>query len=122
MGAQQRHRPGRAALPALTFMTPDVNLPTVVAAPEAASIGQTPDGALPIVIFDSRLARVHHVDGDGALVDDKSTQDPAQPTHLSGAFEAACAPCPAQQYRCWCTGLPRLRGHRPRLLLRPLRL
>ncbi|MGY6026904.1 DUF6879 family protein [Streptomyces spinosirectus] len=38
-------------------------------------------------LFDSRLARVHHFDGDGALVDDEFTEDPAVLKHLSAAFE-----------------------------------
>lgn len=39
-------------------------------------------------LFDGRLARVHHFDGDGAVVDDEFTEDPALIKHLSDAFEA----------------------------------
>ncbi|MFF7889395.1 DUF6879 family protein [Streptomyces sp. NPDC020794] len=39
-------------------------------------------------LFDGRLARVHHFDGDGAVVQDEFTEDPAVIKHLSDAFEA----------------------------------
>lgn len=39
-------------------------------------------------LFDGRLARVHHFDGDGAVVDDEFTEDPAIVKHLADAFEA----------------------------------
>ncbi|MFI6661512.1 DUF6879 family protein [Streptomyces sp. NPDC050523] len=39
-------------------------------------------------LFDGQLARVHHFDGDGALVDDEFSEDPAVLKHLSAAFEA----------------------------------
>ncbi|WP_155053868.1 DUF6879 family protein [Streptomyces blattellae] len=39
-------------------------------------------------LFDGRLARVHHFDGEGAVVDDEFTEDPALIKHLSTAFEA----------------------------------
>lgn len=38
-------------------------------------------------LFDGRLARVHHFDGDGALVNDEFTHDPGLLKHLSAAFE-----------------------------------
>lgn len=38
-------------------------------------------------LFDGRLARVHHFDGDGAVVDDEFTEDPATVKHLADAFE-----------------------------------
>ncbi|WP_031480962.1 DUF6879 family protein [Streptomyces bicolor] len=40
-------------------------------------------------IFENRLARVHHFDGAGAVVEDEFTEDPALIKHLSAAFEAA---------------------------------
>jgi hypothetical protein len=39
-------------------------------------------------LFDGRLARVHHFDGDGAVVDDEFSEDPALIKHLVAAFEA----------------------------------
>ncbi|SMF23539.1 DUF6879 family protein [Streptomyces sp. Amel2xC10] len=39
-------------------------------------------------LFDDRLVRVHHFDGDGAVVEDEFTEDPVLIKHLSAAFEA----------------------------------
>ncbi|WP_405906329.1 hypothetical protein OG742_11325 [Streptomyces sp. NBC_00828] len=39
-------------------------------------------------LFDGRLARVHHFDGDGAVVDDEFTEDPALIKNLLASFEA----------------------------------
>jgi hypothetical protein len=39
-------------------------------------------------LFDDRLARVHHFDGDGAVAEDEFTEDPALIKHLAAAFEA----------------------------------
>ncbi|MEU6415997.1 DUF6879 family protein [Streptomyces spiralis] len=53
---------------------------------------RTTDLALPgndFWVFDGRLARVHHFDGDGAVVDDEFTEDPGLVKHLSAAFEVA---------------------------------
>jgi hypothetical protein len=39
-------------------------------------------------LFDNRLARVHHFNGDGAVVEDEFADDPALILHLTTAFEA----------------------------------
>ncbi|WML79194.1 DUF6879 family protein [Streptomyces sp. VNUA74] len=52
---------------------------------------RTTDLALPgndFWIFDGRLARVHHFDGNGAVVADEFTEDPALLKHLASAFES----------------------------------
>lgn len=38
-------------------------------------------------VLDDRLARVHHFDGDGGLVEDEITENPALVKHLARAFE-----------------------------------
>ncbi|WP_030371017.1 DUF6879 family protein [Streptomyces rimosus] len=52
---------------------------------------QTTDLSLPgndYWLFDTRLARVHHFDGNGAVIEDEFTDDPALLRHLSAAFDA----------------------------------
>lgn len=64
---------------------------------------QTTDLSLPgndYWLFDARLARVHHFDGDGAVIEDEFTEDPALLKHLrprstrsgSGPFRTAASP------------------------------
>lgn len=63
----------------------------------------TTDLALPgndFWVFDDRLARVHHFDGDGAVVEDEITDDPALVEHLSAAFRSVWdRATPHEQYR-----------------------
>lgn len=63
----------------------------------------TSDLALPgndFWLFDGRLARVHHFDGNGALVEDEITADPTLMKHLSRAFESVWERAtPHERYR-----------------------
>lgn len=38
-------------------------------------------------LFDGRLARIHHFDGDGTVVEDEFTEDSTLVKHLAAAFE-----------------------------------
>jgi len=52
---------------------------------------RTADLSLPGVdfwLFDGRLARIHYFDGDGAVVEDEFTEDPALIKHLADSFES----------------------------------
>ncbi|MEU5737017.1 DUF6879 family protein [Streptomyces tendae] len=51
-------------------------------------------------LFDNRLARVHHFDGNGAVVEDEITDDPDLMPHLAASFERVWARAiPHQTYK-----------------------